>query len=184
MTIARTADYSLADPSADFPSKTERLTFVRSTKGLAESEENDRLRFSALLKTNVPENWPPQMVTTSDSCSGSIWENFYLIRGDNSGGQSVLVGLAGLKRWPSEHKTIQIGCALLGEHQGVGFGQEVAAALARWAITQPQVDRVICDIPDQHIGARKALEGEGFSKTETSPSVGFARFQLSRKENY
>lgn len=183
MTIARTEDYSLGDPSADFPSKTEHLTFVRSTWGLADAEENDRPRFSALLRADVPENWPPQMVMASDSSSGSIWENFYLIREGNSDGQSLLVGLAGLKRWPSEQKTIQIGCALLDEHQGVGFGQEVAGALARWAITQPQVDRVICDIPDQHIGARKALEREGFLKIETSPSVGFARFQLNRKES-
>jgi RimJ/RimL family protein N-acetyltransferase len=171
------------DDGEDFPTKTERLSFAHATRPLVDAEMNDRPRFSAMLSAKVPDTWPPQIVAAPGSDEGTDWVNYYLLQSSDQGSQAVLVGLAGIKLWSPKHRTIQIGTALLTEYHGLRLGEEVVAALGRWGLSQRDIDRVICDIPDEHIGSRKSLERAGYAKAAEAPSVGFTRFQMTAVES-
>ena len=181
--MMRTMNFFLANGlGADFPTQTERLTFVHATRTLVDAETNDRARFSGMLSAVVPQTWPPQIVAAPGPEEGPDWVNYYLLQSGNQGGKPVVVGLAGIKRWSPEHRTIQIGTALLPEYHGLHLGEEVVAALGRWGLLQRDIDRVICDIPAEHIGSRKSLERAGFAKKNAAPCDGFTRFQITSVE--
>jgi RimJ/RimL family protein N-acetyltransferase len=163
MSIRRTNEFS-AHVSHDFPQRTRRLSIIPVTEPLARAEVNDNEKFSDLLAADVPESWPPEHVDPPGSDGASDWENCYLTH-TNGNNRPVLVGLAGVKKWSPEYKTVQVGTALIPEYQGQRLGEEIVAALAQWGLSLPEIGRVICDIPTDHVASAKSLERAGFSRT-------------------
>jgi len=94
--------------------------------------------------------------------------------------QPILVGIAGIKKWSPATKTVQVGVTILNEFHGQRLGEEVVAALGRWALSQYGTDAVVCDIPDHHVAAAKSLSRAGYSKAAVAPSDGFLRFELKQ----
>lgn len=78
-----------------------------------------------------------------------------------------------------EHKTIQVGTALIPEYHGQRLGEEVIAALAQWGLSQAGISRMICDIPGDRLASAKSLERAGFSKTQEPPGRDFIRFEVA-----
>jgi hypothetical protein len=102
MTIRRTLSFFVQGLPADLPIQTERLSLATKTQSLADAETNDRARLSDLLSAKVPDTWPPQFVTAPGPEDGPGWENLYVLRSDNSDGEAVLVGIAGMSEWTPE----------------------------------------------------------------------------------
>jgi hypothetical protein len=177
MSIVRTNFFSARQVPPNLPARTKRLSFIPITGSLADAEVNDRQMLSRSIAAEVPNSWPPAHVAPPGLEAPADWTNFYLTCADGSN-HSILVGFAGVKRWSLEHKTIQVGTALIPEYHGQRLGEEVVAALAQWGLSQPGISRIICDIPGDHLASAKSLERAGFSKTQESPGRDFIRFEV------
>jgi len=97
-------------------------------------------------------------------------------RGDQ-GGLSELVGIAGMKRRPVAQKIVQVGLALLPKYHGRRFRQDVVATLGQWALSQPGLDQVLCDIPEDHVAfesRRSALVLYGLRPIRASALLDFS----------
>ena len=172
-------DVVLAGLGADFPATTERLTLVQREQKHADAEGGSATELSAMLSAEVPQSWPPPFVSAPVGGEGVTWRNQYVIH--TAGGERpTLIGLSGVARWPAEERMIQVGCGVVPEYHGRRIGEEVVGALATWALSQPDVDRVFCDIPEDHVASAKSLERAGYSKADEVPSVGFVRFVKRR----
>jgi RimJ/RimL family protein N-acetyltransferase len=179
MTVGRATKFSGEAQSADFPSQTTRLNFIPMTRFLADAESSGNGHFADSLAADVPQSWPPESVAPPGDDNSAEWENCYLTH-FGLGVRPVLVGIAGIKRWSPEHKTLQVGTALIPEFHGKRLGEEITAALGKWGLSQQGIDRVICDIPEDHQASAKSLARAGYSKATKSPSPGFVRFVLTR----
>ena len=177
MCMGRQGDFATA-LSADLPKRSGRLTYIPSTRALAEAEAKGKMELSSSLSVEPPQNWPLEVVAPPDG-DGAGWLNYYLTYSP-SDGRTFLAGLAGVKRWPAEHHTLQVGTAIVPEHRGLRLGEEVVATLGRWGLSQNGYERVICDIPATHPGAAKSLERAGYVKLRESPAPGFVRFELRK----
>lgn len=177
MCMGRQGDFALS-LSADLPKQSERLSFIRSTEALAKAEANGKVELANRLSVEPPKSWPPEVVSPPDGDNAG-WHVFYVTYSPTEG-HSLLVGLAGLKRCPSEHRTLQVGTAIVPEHQGQHFAQEVVDTLGRWGLSEDGIDRVVCDIPVMHPAATKALERARYVQLQESPSPGFVRFELRK----
>jgi RimJ/RimL family protein N-acetyltransferase len=178
MSIGRISEFSARLVSHDFPLRTRRLRIIPVTEPLARAEINDSKKFSDLLAADVPQSWPPEHVGPPAPDGASDWENCYLTHTEGNN-RDILVGLAGVKTWSPEHKTVQVGAALVPEYQGQRLGEEIVAALAEWGLSIPGINRIICDIPTDHVASAKSLERARFSRTSEAPGVGFSRFELT-----
>ena len=173
---------STSSSEIDFPAGTSRLRFIPVTDALADHEAAGSSYLSTALSVDVPPSWPPQPVVPTVQANAEGWKNCYLAHAGPNGGRSVLVGAAGHKKWSPEHRTLQIGTVLIPEYHGQHLGEEVVAALAKWGLAQPGIDRVICDVPDDHKASAKSLERAGFARSAQPPAVGFIRFEIFKQE--
>jgi RimJ/RimL family protein N-acetyltransferase len=171
---------SVASSEIDFPAATSRLLFIPITDSLASHEANGHAHLSNALSADVPPSWPPQPVAPPVHANEHGWKNSYLTHAGPNGNRSVVVGVAGHKKWSPEDKTLQIGAVLVPEYHGQHLGEEVVAALANWGLTQPEIDRVICDVPDNHKASAKSLERAGFTASTEKPAHGFTRFEIKK----
>jgi RimJ/RimL family protein N-acetyltransferase len=177
MTVSRQSDHTLSLP-ADFPKHSERLGYVPSTKALAKAESDGKMELSRELSAEPPQGWPLEVVTPAEG-DGTGWHNCYVTFSPSEGG-TLLVGLAGVKRWSVEHRTMQVGTSIVPEHHGQHFGQEVVATLGHWGLSQEGIDRVICDVPVTHPASAKSLQRAGYVKLQESPTPGFFRFEMRK----
>jgi Acetyltransferases, including N-acetylases of ribosomal proteins len=164
--------------ASDFPFSTPRLRFVPKSADLADAEVKGNVHLSDHLSVLLLESWPPALVTPPLAEHAEGWKHSYLLHPGPSGSRETLVGLAGHKRWPADHKTLQIGAVLVSEYHGQHLGEEAVAALGTWGLTQPGIDRVICDVPEDHKASAKSLVRAGFSQAPEAPAPGFLRFEL------
>jgi RimJ/RimL family protein N-acetyltransferase len=173
-------DFDLVGESLSIPPTTRSLNLVPSTQSLASAETNDKKLFSELLNSSVPDSWPPSIVGALDSDDASPWHNYYLLKLDESGKQSTVVGVAGVKIWAPDEHTAQVGCAIVPEFHGLHLGEEIMRALSIWALELKGIARCICDVPKGHVASQKSLERAGFVG-EPHPSSGESlRFELNK----
>lgn len=75
----------------------------------------------------------------------------------------VVIGECGTVGGVSGSGEVEIGYGLSAEYRGRGYGNEVVDALARWLISQPQVERVVArSVLAENVASRRALENAGF----------------------
>jgi ribosomal-protein-alanine N-acetyltransferase len=161
-----------------FPEKTERLKLLPRTRLHSDAEAAGSAALAEILAARVSEGWPPKFVAPPTSEAGS-WSNCYLIH-IGSGEEPILIGMAGAARWPAEKRTMQIGASVVPEFYGRRIGEEVVGALAQWALRQSDVDRVVCDVPADHVASAKSLERAGYVRSPAAPELGYLRFVRSR----
>jgi RimJ/RimL family protein N-acetyltransferase len=73
-----------------------------------------------------------------------------------------------------------VGVSVVPEFYERRIGQEVVGELAEWALRQPDVDRVVCDVPADHVASAKSLERAGYVRSAGAPEPGYFRFIRSR----
>jgi hypothetical protein len=124
MSVGSKSQFAAEVLSNDFPKQTKRLSLTPAIGAFADAEAIDHGQLSNLLGAEVPQSWPPKNVPPPGLDGASGWQNCYLTHAgpDN---RPVAVGFAGIKKWHPEHKTIQIGVALVPEYQGQRLGEEI-----------------------------------------------------------
>jgi ribosomal-protein-alanine N-acetyltransferase len=161
-----------------FPKKTERLKLVPRTRLHSDAEAIGLAELAKVLAVQIPQGWPPKLVAPPTD-EARFWSNCYLIH-TGSGEEPILIGVAGAARWPAERRTVQIGVSVVPEFYGRRIGEEVVRALAELALLQPDVDRIVCDIPADHVASVKSLERAGYVRSAGAPETGYSRFVRSR----
>ena len=152
--------------------KTKRLIIRHSTIDLVRAEIEDRDRFSTLLKADVPENWPPeilsdalpwflqQLETTQDALG---WFGWYVLYANETSTHPTLVGGVGFKGPPQENNTVEIGYSLLPQFHGQGYATEMINGIVHWAFSHAEVSRIIAKTTPDNIPSRRVLAKTGFT---------------------
>lgn len=107
----------------------------------------------------------------------SLWYipwGFYLREGGAQIGDACFKGLP-------ENGRPEIGYGLEPEYWGCGYASEAAAALCRWALSQPSVVSVEAETAPDNTASQRVLEKLGFRPTGEVGAEG-PRFRLEREE--
>lgn len=163
---------------------TERLVLVPATADLARVER-DKEALGRALAAEVPSGWPPPIMADALGFWAEDlarqpelvgWTSWYWILSPLPPSR-VLVGYGGFKGPPDANGVVEIGYAVLEEHQKRGYAREAAGALIAWAMSDQRVRRVDAEtLP--HLSASIALlEGLGFRRLPevSSDVLRFAR---------
>jgi [ribosomal protein S5]-alanine N-acetyltransferase len=164
-----------------FPEKTARIKLHPRTRQHADAEATGSAELAKALAARVPQSWPPVLVAPPTNEAGA-WNNCYLIH-TGVGEEPILIGMAGAARWAAEKRTVQIGTSVVSEFYGQRIGEEVVGALAEWALRQPDVDQVVCDVPADHAASAKSLERAGYVRSAAAPEAGYLRFVRKDSSN-
>jgi RimJ/RimL family protein N-acetyltransferase len=88
---------------------------------------------------------------------------YYLVRR----GDGLVIGDSGFHR-PPRDGVAEIGFALAESARGQGYATEAVTALARWALAQPGVSRVIARTDPGNAGSQGVLTRSGFRLERTA----------------
>jgi RimJ/RimL family protein N-acetyltransferase len=75
----------------------------------------------------------------------------------------VVIGDCGLHGEPDPEGSVEIGYGLAGPYRGRGYGGELVAALSRWLLGRPDVERVFArGVLRDNVASQRVLERAGF----------------------
>jgi len=163
-----------------------RLKLVPATAVLARAEISDRAEFARLLSATVPDNWPPQNLAealpfflhcleAAPDCVG--WFGWYGLAAADDSALAVLVASGGFKGPPQEGLA-EIGYSVLPQFQGRGYAAEMVGGLARWALSQPGVSRVVAETEWTNLASVRVLTKAGFRPARGTPTTRRPRFEF------
>ena len=165
---------------------TERLVLVPGSVALARAEISDRAEFARLLDADVPEAWPPETLADAlpfflslieASPHEAEWFGWYVMTHESPSATRVLVASGGFKGAPIDGLA-EIGYSVLPEFQGRGYATESVRSLARWALAQPGVTRVLAETEWANPASVRVLERAGFLRAGDGELPGSARYLL------
>lgn len=139
---------------------------------------------SEALRVNVPPSWPPRhfdrgavrlalaMLTSPQQRGWWIW---YFV--ERSGRR--LVGAGGYKGAPAEG-AVEIGYAVVAEHQRRGLATEAARGLTIRACADRRVDSVWAETAITNEASGRVLRSCGFVRVGEGSAPGLERFAVRR----
>jgi [ribosomal protein S5]-alanine N-acetyltransferase len=161
-----------------------RLRIIPATVALARAEIDDRDEFSRLLGASVPDNWPPEsladalplflewIVAAPDRVG---WFGWYALSINDD--ILVLVGGGGFKG-PPKDGIVEVGYSVLPQFQKLGYATEIAGALVRWALSQPDVKRIVAETEWANPASVRVLCKVGFRPAGSATAAGGERFEF------
>jgi ribosomal-protein-alanine N-acetyltransferase len=171
---------------------TARLELIAGSADLVHAEMHDPLQFAALLKARVPDNWPPegndaesqsfflQNLTGHSEREG--WLCWYMIAVDDQTGRTA-VGGCGFKGMPSAEGEVEIGYAVLQQHQRRGYASEAVLALLGWVFEFDGVHCVVAETVHDNTASIAVLQKCGFTRVDEQPTSGALKFSLNRADH-
>lgn len=91
---------------------------------------------------------------------------YFLVRRSDG----LAIGDIGFHR-PPKDGTVEIGFGLAESARGQGYATEAATGLARWALAQPGVSRVVARTDPDNLGSQGVLTRAGFRHEQTQDDV-------------
>ena len=150
-----------------FELQTPRLRLVAVSASLAQAEVQGQL--AQHLGAQVPASWPPEELLGLASIFGQLLRfsptlrdflGWYWIA--QTSPSPTLIGMGGFKGHPDEAGFLEIGYAVLPEHQNLGYASEAVEALVAWAARLPEITSIWAYTDAQNTPSRRVLEGRGF----------------------
>jgi RimJ/RimL family protein N-acetyltransferase len=167
--------------------RTPRLDLVAAEPHVALAEAAGARDWHCELSVPAPALWPPPLNDTHSVTwfARSIaadpaalgWFGWYVLR---SGDERLLIGNCGFKGRPDPAGSVEIGYSLLPEHQRLGLGTELTAALVGWAFGHAAVARVIAETLPDLVGSVRVLEKNGFQRLGRGSTADTILFELRR----
>ena len=93
----------------------------------------------------------------------------------------LVVGSIGLF-WPPGEGVVEIGYGIVPSRRGRGYAPEATEALARFALSAPDVHTVIADVDLSNPPSVRVLEKAGFHRWSTEGNM--ARFRITGSEHH
>jgi [ribosomal protein S5]-alanine N-acetyltransferase len=165
---------------------TPRLELVAATAALAKADCEGNAPLARALGVQVPASWPLEAydaqvraffaATLGHRPWQSGWWGWFWIRREGR----LLVGSGGFKGPPSAGGGVELGYAVLPEHQKQGYASEAAAALVAWALAQPGVHHVAAEAHPHNAASRRVLEKCGLRYLREGDEPGTLRYLRAR----
>lgn len=165
--------------------ETAHLILVPATVAIARAEIGDRSEFARLWGASVPDNWPPDTLADAlplflgwlEAAPDRIgWFGWYALALGDAGISPILVASGGFKGPPRDGMA-EIGYSVLPQFQGRGYATEMVGGLARWALRQPGVARVVAETEWANSASVSVLRKAGFAPGGSSTAPSGARFE-------
>ena len=170
------------------PIRTDRLTLVPGTRTLLTAELDGPQALSTVLGVRVPPTWPPplydrdaiewMLARLTDDAQFMVWGFRYFVLGD--GRDPVAIGAGGYKGPPDATGTVEIGYAVLPEHQRQGYATEATLGLVEHAFADPAVRRVIAETLPDLTPSIGVLVKCGFALVDEGSEPGVIRYERRR----
>ena len=166
---------------------TRRLELIPATPALVRAALDTRAALEAALPATVPTSWPPDLLDRAalefvlarlaeGPAQFGWWLHFVVLV---EGARRVAVGSAGYKGPPCEG-AVEVGYAIVGDHQRRGYASEALDGLVARAFAAPAVDRVIAETLPELAPSIGVLHKAGFRLTGEGSEPGVIRFELPR----
>lgn len=157
--------------------RTKRLRLVPLDHRLAQLQLDDVVAFFAALGVRACPAWPPPLYdreAQAHACDrlreaphSAGWHSWVFIGTDPpldpALTDQVLIGAGGFHGPPDPYGVVEIGYAILPEHQRMGFASEAAGGLVAWALKRRGVRAVRGRTLVQGVGSQKVLKKLGFA---------------------
>ena len=159
---------------------------IPATAELLRLEDTQPLALATPLNAAIPGDWPPEEVRgvlgffadqMDAGVTGDGWVNYYWIAHTGDGAPPVLVGSGGFKSKP-QSGAVEIGYGTLKQFQRQGYATEAVSALTQWALSQPDVLRVVADALPENTASVRVLEKNGFTEAGPGEEEGTRRFEV------
>ncbi len=166
------------------PILTDRLELVPATLPLLETAQAGDAAIARALQAAIPASWPPEFYgpqslefTRERLAQGpeqaGWWLHWFVLREPRT-----LIGYGGFKGPPTEDGTIEIGYAIVDDHQRKGYATEVTAAMIADARTRATVRRVLAETMPDRTASIRVLEKLGFTLLGPAAEEGVVAYEL------
>ncbi len=145
--------------------RTERLTLVALTPGLARAALEERAELGRMLWARVPPTWPgadfARMLPLIADGVGrtSLWagQTRLIVHEEDR----TLIGETGFHGQPDGSGTVEVGYSIVPEYRGQGFGFEATRALIEEALARRDICRITAACLEDNAASLKVLEKLG-----------------------
>ena len=163
---------------------TDRLELVPASRELLVIAQGSDAALARAIGARLPASWPPEfygpqsLQFTLDRLSehrdkDGWWLHWFLLREPRT-----LIGYGGYKGPPGEDGTIEVGYAIVDDHQGKGYATELTAGLIDHAREQGAVRRVVAETMPDRIPSIRVLEKLGFRLLGPAAEEGVFVYEL------
>ena len=152
--------------------QTSRLALVPATATHLQAELASRAALGAALNAEVPASWPPEhydedavryfLSWVLDHPDQAGWGPHYVVRRPIALEMPLLVGAGGFKGAPDEAGSIEVGYAVVPEHQRRGYATEALRGWVEWAFASPVVRTIVGHTLPHLTVSIRVLEKAGF----------------------
>ena len=171
---------------------TERLELIPATVDLTRAALEGGTALAGSLDALVPATWPPDLFDRpalqytldrlEEGADQAGWWLYFVVlpRGPNG---RALIGSAGYKGPPSADGTVEVGYAIVRDHQRQGYASEAVRGLVAHAFAIPGVRHVIAETLPELAPSIGVLHKCGFRLIGEGSEPGVIRFELTRAEH-
>lgn len=153
--------------------QTSRLALVPATATHLQAELVSRAALGAALNAEVPTtSWPPELYDEDavryflslvlEHPEQSGWGPHYVVRRPIALEMPLLIGVGGFKGAPDEAESIEVGYAVVPEHQRRGYATEAVRGWVALAFASPSVQTIVGHTLPHLTASIRVLEQAGF----------------------
>lgn len=171
---------------------TDRLELVPATVALCDAEALGPSAVADALGSDIPTSWPPPVFEPDDvarvrqqliaDAGSASWTLHYVLRRQTvSAKRPILVGVAGYGGPPDTDGLVEIGYAILSDHQCRGYATEAVGALVSHAFADASIRGVVATTYHTLQASIRVLEKAGFAEVSRDQQTGLMRFERRRE---
>ncbi|WP_413160106.1 GNAT family N-acetyltransferase [Capilliphycus salinus ALCB114379] len=155
--------------------QTKRLELIPYSPEIIEAAINDKSRIESLLNLKVPEDWPweevldafPVFAELASDPTQQNWGAWLIIHSLDK----TIIGDLGFGGKPDEQGKVEMGYNIIPNYRNQGYGFEAVQALVNWAITQPNLKKIVATCPADNLPSIRILEKLGMHCVEKTPAL-------------
>lgn len=144
--------------------QTERLELIPYSLEVAEAAIADKSQIKKLLNVKIPSDWHwseveevlPFFAQLAADPLQLGWGAWLMIHTR----ENTIIGDLGFGG-KNEQGIVEMGYNVLPAYQNQGYGFEAVQALVNWALTQPNLHKIIATCPQDHLASKRILEKVG-----------------------
>lgn len=164
-----------------------QLTLVAATRELVAADLGGRAELSAALGAEVPEQWPPELFSTTvmrlvmeqlRDPAEQGWSAWYVLQRES--GNAILVGMCQFKGRPDASGSAEIAYSVLETYRNRGYATEAVMRLVRWAFGHQNVTEVAAETFPYRKQSIRIMEKNGFAFAGPGSEQGVVRYVLRK----